>query len=231
MLYTKHFLLHVVNGPNLNMLGIREKGLYGNTTYESLVNTIKEHLYLQLQQIYKGKANLKIESEFEYELEKKPITQLGYINNTFSQLFDEEDFRKRRLKRDSQSIKVTYNQDYDQYELVFSLSFMQSNHEGYLIDYIQSTFLPRDFVCNVDKCKFDQFFITNPGGLSHTSVSLRDAFSAVKAKVYEVHISNIFAREYFRRNSLIEDIAVKSFVGQGIHGYLNALDLILESCK
>ncbi|MEW6712665.1 MAG: type II 3-dehydroquinate dehydratase, partial [Candidatus Riflebacteria bacterium] len=71
-----------------------------------------------------------------------------------------------------------------------AISFFQSNHEGELIDFLQK-------MTAADKV------ILNPGGLGHTSVSLRDCIAAIDAVIVEVHISNIFSREEFRRHSLI----------------------------
>lgn len=68
-----------------------------------------------------------------------------------------------------------------------------------------------------------QFLILNPGAFSHTSIALRDALLAVKLPFIEVHLSNIFAREPFRRHSYFSDIAVGSIVGLGPYGYDLAL--------
>lgn len=93
----------------------------------------------------------------------------------------------------------------------------QSNHEGALIDKINEW---------VD----DDFFglILNPGGLTHTSVTLRDAVVASGMKTVEVHLSNIYAREAFRQKSLISDIATAVVAGMSHHGYISALRYLSE---
>jgi len=70
--------------------------------------------------------------------------------------------------------------------------------------------------------------IINPAGLTHYSVALRDALLCMKAPIIETHISNIHAREPFRRQSLIADIAVGSITGLGLRGYFFALEFLAE---
>ena len=96
------------------------------------------------------------------------------------------------------------------------LIFFQSNHEGEVIDTLQRY---RQEVAGV---------IINPGGLSHYSISLRDAIASVKAPVIEVHISNIYSREPFRRRSVISDIVLGQVCGLGRDGYIFALDALLK---
>ena len=93
----------------------------------------------------------------------------------------------------------------------------QSNHEGALIDKIHEW----------GDAGFSGL-ILNPGGLTHTSVALRDAVVASGLKTIEVHLSNIHAREDFRHKSLISGIAVAVVAGMGHHGYMSALRYLSE---
>jgi 3-dehydroquinate dehydratase-2 len=129
----------VVNGPNLNKLGVREKGIYGEESWEEVAKKVKDLA-----------ANLKLEVEF-----------------------------------------------------------FQSNHEGELIDYLQGV-------------KADGL-IVNLGGYSHTSVALRDALILCGLPTMEVHITNIFRREEFRKYSMIADVALGAIAGLGGEGYLLAM--------
>ena len=95
----------------------------------------------------------------------------------------------------------------------------QSNHEGVLIDRIQGARTWADGI------------IINPGGLTHSSVSLRDALSACDMPVIEVHISNVFARESFRHVSMISGIALGIISGLGTRGYRLALQALLEHLR
>ena len=97
-------------------------------------------------------------------------------------------------------------------DLGIEVEAFQSNHEGALIDRLHE----RDF----------DAAIVNAGGLTHTSVSLRDALLAVERPFVEVHLSDPSTREAFRRVNFLQDIAVASFVGMGPQGYLAALDEI-----
>ena len=133
-----------VNGPNLNMLGLRDKNIYGNTTYKELVKLIKKHT------------------------------------------------KEKGIK-----IKI-----------------YQSNSESKLVEKIQKSLN-----------KFDGF-ILNLAAYTHYSIALRDAVELIKVKKVEVHISNIFEREDFRKKSVIEDIVDKRIIGKGIQGYLDAIDYI-----
>ena len=141
--------IKVINGPNLNMLGIREPGIYGSENYESLVKRIKD-----------------------YAEEKS-----------------------------------------------FYVECYQSNHEGDLVDEIQSCF-----------GKFDGIVI-NPGAYTHTSIAILDAAKAVNLPVVEVHISKVEEREDFRQISYIRQACVKTITGHGTNGYIEAIDFLLEGGK
>lgn len=138
----------VVNGPNINFIGIREKELYGTKTYNDLVNLI-------------------------YEYSKK---------------------------------------------LGIDVEVFQSNHEGELIDKLQEAYFN-----HVDA------IVINPGGLTHTSVSLMDAIKAISIKTIEVHLTDIDNREDFRKISYISLVADKTIKGKGFASYTEALDYIKES--
>lgn len=105
-------------------------------------------------------------------------------------------------------------------ELALVLEFFQSNHEGALIDRIHQAW--REGVAG---------FIINPGGLTHTSVSLRDALSAVAIPTVEVHLSNIHARETFRQHSYIAPVAFGQICGFGPIGYEMALRALSVKLK
>jgi 3-dehydroquinate dehydratase II len=95
---------------------------------------------------------------------------------------------------------------------------MQSNHEGALIDFLQGH-------ADADGA------IINPGGLAHTSVVLRDAVAACSFPVVEVHISDIRAREPFRRHSYLADVTAHQVIGRGAAGYEDALVWLLRRRK
>jgi 3-dehydroquinate dehydratase-2 len=97
-------------------------------------------------------------------------------------------------------------------ELGLGVDFFQSNHEGALIDRLHQ----RDF----------DVAIVNAGGLTHTSVSLRDAMLAIERPFIEVHLSDPSKREPFRHVNFLNDIALESIVGQGTRGYHLALESI-----
>ena len=137
--------VHVLNGPNLNLLGTREPEVYGRTT-------------------------------------------LAEIEARLSALC-----KKARI----------------------SLRFRQSNHEGELVTWVQEAGHAGEPV------------ILNAGAYSHTSVALHDAIKAAKADVIEVHLSNIHAREEFRRRSLISPVARGVIVGFGPFSYDLALEALL----
>ena len=134
----------VINGPNLNLLGLREPDIYGRRTYHDLIEMIRA------------------------EAEKLGV----------------------------------------------SVEFMQSNHEGALVDAIQAAYGVCDGI------------VINPGAYTHTSIAILDAVKAVGIPTVEVHISDPDAREEFRKISYIRAACVASIKGHGLEGYLEALRLL-----
>ncbi len=99
----------------------------------------------------------------------------------------------------------------------------QSNAEHELVDRIQSA-----------KTKNIDFIIINPGAFTHTSIAIRDAFLSVSIPFIEVHLSNVFAREEFRKHSYLSDIAVAVVSGMGAFGYevaLQAAEQLIETAE
>ncbi len=96
-----------------------------------------------------------------------------------------------------------------------SVDTFQSNHEGAIIDRLHAA-----------RGDGTRFIIVNPGAFTHTSVAIRDAFAAIAVPFCEVHISNIHAREEFRRHSYLSDLAVGVMFGFGTHGYTLAMDFV-----
>ena len=136
----------VINGPNLNMLGIREPDIYGRETYDDLCRKIRAHA------------------------EENGVEAILY----------------------------------------------QSNHEGDLIDEIQKAYGRMDGI------------VINPGGYTHTSVAIADAIRAVGVPTVEVHISNVDAREDFRKISFVRPVCVKTIAGHGTDGYIEAMDALAD---
>ena len=98
-----------------------------------------------------------------------------------------------------------------------SLACFQSNHEGALIDRIHAA-----------QGEGVDAIVINPGGLTHTSVALRDALAAVAIPFIEVHISNIYQREEFRQHSFLSPLAAGVICGLGTDGYRLAIDFVLK---
>ena len=106
------------------------------------------------------------------------------------------------------SLQAKFNQ--------ISIDYFQSNVEGEIIDKIHEVGFDYDGI------------IINPGGYSHTSVSISDAIAAVSTKVVEVHISNIYARESFRHVSLTAKSCIGVLSGFGVKGYSLAISYLIE---
>ena len=139
----------VINGPNLNMLGIREPDIYGKKTYDDLLLYIKEE-----------------------------ADRLGV-----------------------------------------AVEFYQSNHEGDIVDKIQSAYGNTDGI------------VINPAAYTHTSIAIPDALKAVGIPTVEVHISDISSREAFRRISYVSPVALKTIAGKGFEGYILAMNELISHCK
>ena len=142
----------VINGPNLNMLGIREKNIYGTFTYDDLCK------YIETYPNYKEK-------------------------------------------------------DID-------FTFLQTNHEGEIVDFIHKAYTE----------KYDGI-VLNAGGYTHTSVAIHDAIKAVSIPTVEVHISNIHAREEFRKVCMTSPACVGQITGLGKLGYVLAVVYLTEERK
>ena len=103
--------------------------------------------------------------------------------------------------------------------LKLKLDIRQSNHEGVLVDWLQEALAKASAV------------IINAGAYAHSSIAVRDAVAALAIPVIEVHLTNIYAREGFRRQSLVGQVARGSIVGFGPLGYVLALDAAAHLCK
>jgi 3-dehydroquinate dehydratase-2 len=103
--------------------------------------------------------------------------------------------------------------------LKLKLDIRQSNHEGVLVDWLHEAMAKASAV------------VINAGGYAHTSIAIRDAVAALPVPVIEVHLSNIYAREGFRRLSLLGQVTRGSIVGFGPLGYVLALDAAAHLCK
>jgi len=134
--------IEIINGPNLNLTGLREPPIYGHTTMEEMVTELKQQF---------------------------PDVAIGYY---------------------------------------------QSNVEGELINRLQEVGFTADGI------------VLNAGGYSHTSVAIHDAVAAITSPVVEVHISNIYAREEYRRHSLLSDVCRGVVCGLGLAGYRFAIEYL-----
>jgi len=103
--------------------------------------------------------------------------------------------------------------------LKLKLDIRQSKHEGVLVDWLHEAMAKASAV------------IINAGGYAHSSIAIRDAIAALSIPVIEVHLTNIYAREGFRRTSLIGQVARGSIIGFGPLGYVLALDAAAQLCK
>ena len=99
----------------------------------------------------------------------------------------------------------------------FEVRAVQSNHEGVLLDAIHAA---REDCAGI---------VINPGGLTHTSVVLRDALAGVAVPVAEVHISDVTKREEFRHFSYVADVAIVHVIGEGVAGYAKAVTLLVDA--
>lgn len=104
-------------------------------------------------------------------------------------------------------------------DLGIEIEFIQSNHEGDLIDRIQGSMGYADGI------------LINPAGFSHSSVALRDALVATGVPVVEIHLSNIYARESFRRHSYVSAIAIGVISGLGAQGYRFGLEALVKRLR
>lgn len=119
-------------------------------------------------------------------------------------------------------------------EINASLSSLASEL-GHRVDFYQSN-AEHELIGRLHQAREERldFILINPGALTHTSIALRDALIAAEIPFIEVHISNIFAREEFRRQSYLSDRAVGVISGLGVQGYglaLRAADHLLKSAK
>ncbi len=99
------------------------------------------------------------------------------------------------------------------------VEFFQSNHEGAIVDCIQTEAQDADGI------------VINAGALTHYGISLRDALADSRLPFIEVHLSNIHARETFRHHSVVAELAVGQIAGLGYKGYLYALEFLVEQIK
>lgn len=98
------------------------------------------------------------------------------------------------------------------------LRYFQSNHEGAIIDHLQSIGFGQS-----------DGLVFNPAAYTHTSVAIGDCLAAIQLPCVEVHISDIYSRETFRHHSYVKPYCVTSIVGQGLAGYQSAIDILLQN--
>jgi 3-dehydroquinate dehydratase-2 len=104
-------------------------------------------------------------------------------------------------------------------ELECEIEFRQSNHEGEIVDWVQEAGRAFDAI------------VLNPGAFAHYSYAISDAITASGARVYEVHVSNVYARESFRHRSVIAPVAAGILIGMGTLGYDLALEAAVRSSR
>lgn len=138
--------LLIINGPNLNLLGLREPAIYGNQTYAHLCHLLEDQ---------------------------------------------------------AQKLNI-------------SISIYQSNHEGAIVDHIQSAYQVYDGI------------IINPAAYTHTSIAILDALKAVAIPTIEVHLSEVNQREPYRQISYVGEYAFKTIMGKGFQGYLEAMEIFAQ---
>ncbi len=114
-------------------------------------------------------------------------------------------------------INATLEQRAKAHKLV--LDIRQSNHEGVIVDWLNEAMAKASAV------------VINGGAYAHTSIAIRDAISLLSVPVIEVHMTNVYAREHFRRQSMIAQVARGSIVGFGALSYVLALDAAAHLCK
>ena len=114
---------------------------------------------------------------------------------------------------------VSFGEFLDQLRSRFNgipIGYLQTNHEGVIIDKLHEVGFSSSGI------------LLNAGGYSHTSISIRDAIEAITTPVVEVHISDIYSREDFRRTSMLAEVCCTSIVGHGLEGYAEAIELLLS---
>ena len=100
------------------------------------------------------------------------------------------------------------------------VEFYQSNHEGDIVDKIQEAYYK-----NYDG------IVINPAAYTHTSIAILDALKAVEIPAVEVHLSDINNRESVRKKSFISEVCIKTIIGEGVNGYLDAISLLKDRHK